>query len=98
MQVRTTLALIMATALASAGGAAADAAKNRHRGHDVRHNRQIVASAPNDGPTLVMHPADNIACMTPYQSTRPLPCDQPVWVYGKPCEIDLGLGRHRSCE
>jgi hypothetical protein len=46
----------------------------------------------------VMHPANNIACNTPYRSTRALPCDQPVWVYGRPCEIDLGLGRYRSCD
>jgi hypothetical protein len=44
-----------------------------------------------------LHPASNIACNTPFRSTRALPCDQPVWVYGSPCEIDLGLGRYRSC-
>jgi hypothetical protein len=51
-----------------------------------------------DGPTLVLHPASNIACNTPYRAARALPCDQPVWVYGSPCEIDLGLGRYRSCD
>ena len=40
----------------------------------------------------------NIACDTPFRSTRALPCDQPVWVYGSPCEVDLGLGRYRSCD
>ena len=50
------------------------------------------------GGRLVLHPASNIACMTWDRATRALPCDQPVWVYGSPCEIDLGLGRYRSCE
>jgi hypothetical protein len=54
--------------------------------------------APYDGPTLVLHPAHNIACDTPYRSTRALPCDQPVWVYGRPCEIDRGLGRYQACD
>jgi hypothetical protein len=54
--------------------------------------------APYGGGRLVLHPASNIACMTPYRSTRALPCDQPVWVYGSPCEVDLGLGRYRSCD
>ena len=53
---------------------------------------------PYSAGRLVLHPALNIACMTPYQATRALPCDQPVWVYGSPCEVDLGLGRYRSCE
>ena len=74
-------------------------AKPRHR-----HGRQVHAVlvepplAPYSGPTLVLHPANNIACNTPYRATRALPCDQPVWVYGQPCEIDLGLGRYRSCD
>ena len=48
--------------------------------------------------TYVLHPAHNIACDTRYRSTRALPCDQPVWVYGNVCEIDLGLGFYRPCE
>jgi len=57
----------------------------------------VVETAPYAG-TLVLHPASNIACNTPYRATRALPCDQPVWVYGRPCEIDLGLGRYGSCD
>jgi hypothetical protein len=80
-------------------GAQPATAKSRHR-----HAHQVPATAiqplptPQTGPTLVMHPASNIACNTPYRATRALPCDQPVWVYGRPCEIDLGLGRYRSCD
>jgi hypothetical protein len=65
------------------------------------HARQAMVDpqvAPYNGPTLVLHPASNIACNTPYRASRALPCDQPVWVYGSPCEIDLGLGRYRSCD
>jgi hypothetical protein len=80
------------------GGLDAASAKSRHW-----HQRQLSATvvepppASYSGPTLVLHPASNIACNTPFRATRPLPCDQPVWVYGNPCEIDLGLGRYRSC-
>jgi hypothetical protein len=69
--------------------------------HGRRHHLQAAVEpviAPYTGPTLVLHPASNIACNTVYRSTRALPCDQPVWVYGRPCEIDLGLGRYRSCD
>ena len=68
--------------------------------HVHRHPVAVVepAPAPYNGPTLVLHPAHNIACDTPYRSTRALPCDQPVWVYGRPCEIDRGLGRYQSCD
>lgn len=89
--------LLLAAMLAV--GAQSAAAKSRHR-----HARQVHATviaplpAPPTGPTLVLHPASNIACDTPYRATRALPCDQPVWVYGHPCEIDLGLGRYRSCD
>jgi len=59
---------------------------------------QIVAPPPYYGGRLVFHPASNIACNTPYRAARALPCDQPVWVYGSPCEVDLGRGRYRSCD
>lgn len=89
--------LLLAAALAA--GAQPAAATSRHR-HAHRVPAAVIAPlpAPLTGPTLVMHPASNIACDTPYRATRALPCDQPVWVYGRPCEIDLGLGRYRSCD
>ncbi len=65
--------------------------------HARKPHPRVVESAPYAG-TLVLHPASNIACDTPYRATRALPCDQPVWVYGSPCEIDRGLGRYRSCD
>ena len=80
-------------------GTSVASAKSRHwQGHRVRTTVMAPSPAPYAGPTLVLHPASNIACNTPYRATRPLPCDQPVWVYGSPCEIDLGLGRYRSCD
>jgi len=72
--------------------------RHHHHAQMARYQQQPVAPAPYDGPTLVLHPASNIACNTPFRSTRALACDQPVWVYGSPCEIDLGLGRYRSCD
>jgi hypothetical protein len=94
--------LPMLAALSMLGAGAATAESN-HKPHHVRRypaQATVVPAepAPYSGPTLVLHPANNIACDTPYRSTRALPCDQPVWVYGRPCEIDLGLGRYRSCD
>jgi hypothetical protein len=101
MWIRTTVALITAMAFGCVSTGAANAHKLRK--HHVPHvaGYDIPPGAPvasYDGPRLVLHPALNYACMTNYQSTRALPCDQPVWVYGSPCEIDLGLGRSRRCE
>ena len=80
-------------------GADVALAKSRHsQPRGVRATVIEASPAPYAGPTLVLHPANNIACNTPYRATRALPCDQPVWVYGRPCEIDLGLGRYRSCD
>ena len=86
--------ILLLAALLTVGTDVASA-KSRHGG---RTNFTQASPAPYSGPTLVLHPASNIACNTPYRSTRPQPCDQPVWVYGHPCEIDLGLGRYRSCD
>lgn len=68
-----------------------------------RHRHARAAPGPEQtfnglGGRLVMNPAFNIACQTRDRATRALPCDQPVWVYGSPCEIDLGLGRWRDCD
>jgi hypothetical protein len=90
MLMRRILLLVALLAL----GVDAAAAKS----HRSRYRPQPAASAPRYAGTLVLHPASNIACDTPYRATRALPCDQPVWVYGRPCEIDLGLGRYRSCD
>jgi hypothetical protein len=94
---RTTL-IITAALLFGASSALASAQKVR------RHFYDYVVVVPDTGPVnqfggrLVYHPAFNIACMTHYRATRALPCDQPVWVYGSPCEVDLGLGRSRPCD
>jgi hypothetical protein len=100
MLTRTIAALAIALASIPAFGSS-DAFAGGH--HTRRHHHHAYAvpdvpPAPYSGPTLVLHPAANIACDTPYRATRALPCDQPAWVYGRPCEIDMGLGRSRSCD
>jgi len=102
MRIVVALASLVAFGTSQGWADAYKAPKNytrHHRhAHVVRYQRQPVAPVPYDGPTLVLHPAQNIACDTPFRATRALPCDQPVWVYGSPCERDLGLGRYRSCD
>ena len=89
-----TLAAVLAFGTGHAWASAVHKAKRHHtRASIVRYEE-----APAYAGTLVLHPASNIACNTPFRSSRALPCDQPVWVYGSPCEVDLGLGRYRSCE
>jgi hypothetical protein len=90
--------ILLFAALLTVGTSVASAKSRHWQGHRVRATVVERSPAPYAGPTLVLHPASNIACNTPYRATRPLPCDQPVWVYGSPCEIDLGLGRYRSCD
>jgi hypothetical protein len=95
MRTIVTLAVILALGSGNAWATAHKAPKYRHA-HPVRN--AATPPPPYYGGTLVLHPASNIACNTPFRSARALPCDQPVWVYGNPCEIDLGLGRYRSCD
>jgi hypothetical protein len=97
MLIRTVIVFATVLAFGTSNGWA-DAYKARHHrhAHMIRYQEQAVAP-PYSG-TLVLHPRSNIACDTIYRATRAIPCDQPVWVYGSPCEIDLGLGRYRSCE
>jgi hypothetical protein len=100
MLTRTGVVLASVLTFASSQGWAADAygAPRHHRhAYIVPEDALIVRPAAYGGGRLVMHPASNIACNTPFRSSRALPCDQPVWVYGSPCEIDLGLGRSRFC-
>lgn len=99
MLMRTIVALAAVLAFGTSNGFADGYKVQRHHhAYVVRAEPPVVPPARYGGPTLVLHPASNIACNTPFRSTRALPCDQPVWVYGSPCEIDLGLGRYRSCE
>ena len=97
MRTIVTLAAILALGTSNGLADAYKARRHHHRAWIVQDEAQIVSRAPYGG-RLVMHPASNIACNTPFRSTRALPCDQPVWVYGSPCEVDLGLGRYRSCD
>ena len=100
MLMRTIITLAAVLALGGDNGwAMANKAAWHHRyPHLVRVREPAVVPAPYGGGRLVLHPASNIACMTRDRATRALPCDQPVWVYGSPCEIDLGLGRYKSCD
>ena len=100
MLMRTIVALACVPALCTSNAWANGYKASRHHrhAHVAGYVEQAVPRAPYNGPTLVLHPAHNIACDTHYRSTRAIPCDQPVWVYGSPCEIDLGLGRYRSCD
>jgi hypothetical protein len=97
MLMRTIVTLAAILALGTSNGLADThkARRHHHRAYIVQDD--VVPPAPYGGGRLVLHPASNIACNTPFRATRALPCDQPVWVYGSPCEVDLGLGRYRSC-
>jgi len=98
------LALIVAAALliSAASAALADGlARSKTHYRYVYEPQTVVPPAPAPsafGGRLVMHPAWNIACNTRDSGTRALPCNQPVWVYGTPCEIGLGRGRYRNCD
>jgi hypothetical protein len=100
MLIRTIVALAAVVVIGSSNcpAHANKARRHHHHGVPVSEQAQVVSPPTAYGGRLVLHPASNIACMTPYRATRALPCDQPVWVYGSPCEVDLGLGRYRSCD
>ena len=101
MWMRTVVALTTLVAFGCALTGVANAHKTKHHHHRayvVQYERQAVGPPNQYGGRLVLHPALNIACMTKYSSTRALPCDQPVWVYGSPCEVDIGFGRSRPCD
>jgi hypothetical protein len=100
MLMRTIITLVAVVVLGIGNGLADThkARRHHHYARVVREQPQAVFPAQYGGGRLVLHPASNIACMTPYRAARALPCDQPVWVYGSPCEVDLGLGRYRSCD
>ena len=70
--------------------------------HKHKRHYLVVQSIPPQtnafGGRLVYHPALNIACDDVDRAYRAIPCNQPVWVYGSPCEIDLGQGASRLCD
>jgi hypothetical protein len=99
MRMRTIVTLAALAALCSSNRWADAHQARRHHHHPIFvQDEARPLLAPPYGGRLVEHPASNIACMTRDRGTRALPCDQPVWVYGSPCEVDLGLGRYRSCD
>jgi hypothetical protein len=98
MLMRTVVTLTAVVVLGNGPASAHKAPRHHHRAVLVPEQAQFVSPPPPYGGRLVLHPANNIACMTRDRATRALPCDQPVWVYGSPCEVDLGLGRYRPCD
>jgi hypothetical protein len=96
--------IIAAALLASSAPAALADSPVRTKAHHHRHIHAAQAAVPPApapsafGGRLVTHPAWNIACNKRDSGTRALPCDQPVWVYGSPCEIGLGRGLYRNCD
>jgi hypothetical protein len=98
MLMRTVVTLIAVVVLGNGLASAHKVRRPLHHAVLVPEQAQVASPPTPYGGRLVLHPANNIACMTPYRATRALPCDQPVWVYGSPCEVDLGLGRYRSCD
>lgn len=106
MLMRTIVAIAAVLVFGTGNGWANGHKTSRHHRHAyiapyevpiARYEPDVLAVSPYGG-RLVAHPANNIACVTRYSSTRAIPCDQPVWVYGSPCEVDLGLGRSRPCD
>ena len=102
MPVSSSLIVAAALLISSASAVLADGlvqGKAHHR--HVHAGRVAAPPAPAPAPfggRLVAHPAWNIACNTRDSGTRALPCNQPVWVYGSPCEIGLGRGFYRNCD
>jgi hypothetical protein len=89
---RVTLQILLISVGVMSCLSAALAESSRERGTHRRHHATRVLPG-----RLVLHPAWSFACMTRDRATRALPCDQPIWVYGSPCEVDLGRGRYRPC-
>jgi hypothetical protein len=103
MSVRSSLIVAAALLIGSASAILADGTagkKKAHHRHVYATQLIVPPPAPSSafGGRLVTHPAWNIACNTRDSGTRALPCNQPIWVYGSPCEISLGLGYYRDCD
>jgi hypothetical protein len=87
------------TILAALLALGVDEALARSQNACRRHVWTFVEPAPaRYSDKYVLHPAQKIACDIRYRSSRALPSDEPVWVYGNVCEINLGLGFDRPCE
>lgn len=89
----------LSAALLAVGLMSGASASSRYK---HRHYYAVVQPMPPVynafGGRLVYHPALNIACDDVDKAYRSIPCNQPVWVYGSPCEIDLGQGASRPCD
>jgi hypothetical protein len=92
------IALTISVLLAFVPASRAAAAAHKHRHHRMTTRYFAPEYETLNGGRLVYHLASNIACNDVDKATRAIPCNQPVWVYGSPCEIDLGLGRSRPCD
>jgi hypothetical protein len=92
------VALTVSIVLAFVPVSGANAASHKHKHHRAAVRYFTPEYETLNGGRLVYQPASNIACNDVDKATRAIPCNQPVWVYGSPCEIDLGLGRSRPCD
>jgi hypothetical protein len=45
----------------------------------------------------VDHPAWSFGCAESDVGTRAIPCDEPIYVYGQPCEVGTGIDQWRQC-
>lgn len=90
---------VLSAALLAVGLVSNAHANSRHKHrHYYPSAGSILPQYNAFGGRLVHHPALNIACDDVDKAYRAIPCNQPVWVYGSPCEIDLGLGASRPCD
>jgi hypothetical protein len=55
-----------------------------------------LVQEPADG-RQVNHPAWSFGCAEPDVAVRGIPCDEPIYVYGAPCEVGVGPGQSRPC-
>ena len=92
--------IVLGAVLVLAGITAADAESasiRRPRHARVVHASPTVAAPVVPSARLVRHPAWTFACEAAYGPNRGPACDIPIWVYGSPCEVDIGWGRSRPC-
>ncbi len=94
--IKTSLAVVAAIGFMC--GSTAMAAANSVRYWQDQYVEPMQAAAPTGG-RQVYHPAWSFGCAEKDVSERIIPCDEPVWVYGEPCEVGTGVqGQTRPCD
>jgi hypothetical protein len=69
---------------------------------NIRYQQDAAFYPPQQaavaGGRQINHPAWSFACAERDVSERIIPCDQPIWVYGSPCEVGTGVqGQTAPC-